>query len=71
MKASSPDINWALKKKGTLQGMLEALERRAIEITLAAHDGNKTKAALDLGLSRLGLRKKISRYGLDRDLNTQ
>jgi two-component system response regulator HupR/HoxA len=32
--------------------------------TLRRTDGNKTRAAALLGLSRLGLRKKIERYGL-------
>jgi DNA-binding protein Fis len=31
---------------------------------LARQDGNKTRAAEVLGLSRLGLRNKMQRYGL-------
>jgi len=29
--------------------------------------GNKTRAAAELGLSRVGLRNKLARYGLDLD----
>lgn len=50
---------------GTLRAKVEELERRSIEETLRRHAGNKSRAADELGLSRLGLRQKIERYGLD------
>ncbi len=50
---------------GTLRERVEALELAAIREALAAHDGNKTRAAAALGLSRLGLRKKMGRLGLE------
>jgi two-component system response regulator HupR/HoxA len=34
--------------------------------TLARHDGNISRAARELGLSRLGLRNKMQRLGLER-----
>jgi DNA-binding NtrC family response regulator len=52
------------KRKGKLSERVEELERKVIEDALIHHQGNKTKAASELGLSRLGLRKKILRYGL-------
>jgi len=52
------------KRKGKLSEMVEELERKVIEDALIHHQGNKTKAASELGLSRLGLRKKMIRYGL-------
>jgi DNA-binding NtrC family response regulator len=50
--------------KGGLKELVENLERRLLVDTLRRVNGNKTKAATLLGLSRLGLRKKLDRYGL-------
>lgn len=47
-----------------LKDHVEALERALITQALTVHGGNKTRVAADLGLSRLGLRKKMARYGL-------
>ena len=49
---------------GGLKELVESLERRVITDTLKRVSGNKTRAAALLGLSRLGLRKKIERYGI-------
>jgi DNA-binding NtrC family response regulator/tetratricopeptide (TPR) repeat protein len=49
---------------GGLKELVENLERRLLVDTLRRVGGNKTKAAALLGLSRLGLRKKLDRYGL-------
>ncbi|MHC4599956.1 MAG: sigma 54-interacting transcriptional regulator, partial [Planctomycetota bacterium] len=49
----------------TLKEVVEEVERKMILETLAQTKWNKTKAAEILGLSRLGLRKKIERYGLE------
>ncbi|MCE1196674.1 sigma-54 dependent transcriptional regulator [bacterium] len=43
---------------------LEALEREAIRMALARCGGNRSKAALELGLSRRTIQYKIKRYGL-------
>jgi transcriptional regulator with GAF, ATPase, and Fis domain len=48
-----------------LKPMVEDLERRCLREALQRHGWNKSRAAHELGLSRLGLRKKIERYGLD------
>jgi two-component system response regulator HupR/HoxA len=53
-----------LQKRGKLSEMVKEIEKRAIEISLNRHRGNKTKVAAELGLSRLGLRKKMNRYGM-------
>jgi len=51
--------------KLSLKEVVEEVEKKMILETLAQTKWNKTKAALILGLSRLGLRKKIERYGLE------
>jgi len=50
--------------EGGLKELVESLERRVITDTLKRVAGNKTRAAALLSLSRLGLRKKIERYGI-------
>lgn len=50
--------------KGGLKELVENLERRLLVDTMQRVNGNKTRAATILGLSRLGLRKKLDRYGL-------
>jgi transcriptional regulator with PAS, ATPase and Fis domain len=49
---------------GGLKELVENLERRVLLDTMRRVNGNKTRAASLLGLSRLGLRKKLERYGL-------
>jgi two-component system response regulator HupR/HoxA len=48
-----------------LQELLDGIERKMISEALARHDGNKTKAAEDLGTSLSGLKKKIKRFGME------
>lgn len=43
---------------------LEELERRAVEQALALHDGNVSRAAEALGLTRPALYRRMSRHGL-------
>jgi DNA-binding NtrC family response regulator len=45
---------------------LDSMERSAIEGALARWDGNRTKAARDLGISRRTMLYQIKRWGLDR-----
>jgi two-component system response regulator HupR/HoxA len=49
-----------------LRGRVDALEGQLLAETLARHDGNISRAARELGLSRLGLRNKMQRLGLER-----
>ena len=48
----------------TLQEQLDRMEARILRAALARHGGNKTRAAEELGLSRVGLRSKLERHGL-------
>ncbi|MFH1277515.1 MAG: sigma 54-interacting transcriptional regulator [Candidatus Eisenbacteria bacterium] len=47
---------------GTLTEVIEQIERRMIEETLRRCDGNKSKTARCLGISRRGLLNKLERY---------
>ncbi|MEZ4472545.1 MAG: sigma 54-interacting transcriptional regulator [bacterium] len=49
---------------GTLKDMMEAVERTLLTRALAEHDGNKTQTAATLGITREGLHKKLSRFGM-------
>ena len=49
----------------TLKDRVESLERHLVRDTLVRHRWNQSKAAQELGLSRVGLANKIKRYGLD------
>lgn len=61
-----PDPKAPLPDQG-LKGLVEDLERRVLRGTLQRHAWNKSRAAEELGLSRLGLRKKLERYGMDEE----
>jgi len=43
---------------------LEEIERQHIERTLKHHNGNRTRAAIELGISRATLINKIKRYSI-------
>ncbi|THF65342.1 sigma-54-dependent transcriptional regulator [Pseudothauera rhizosphaerae] len=51
--------------QGDLKTRLDALEARILKECLIRLRWNKTRAAQELGLSRVGLRAKLVRYGLD------
>ncbi|TRZ55463.1 MAG: sigma-54-dependent Fis family transcriptional regulator [Rhodocyclaceae bacterium] len=51
---------------GSLKERMEKLEARVVKEVLIRHRWNKTHAASELGLSRVGLRSKLVRYGLDK-----
>ena len=50
---------------GTLQEQLDAIEATLLKESLLRHRWNKTHAARELGLSRVGLRQKLRRFGLE------
>jgi two-component system response regulator HupR/HoxA len=66
--ARSPDpvrlAKSASEGSGTLKDMVEVLEREAILGALQRHSGNISRIADELGLSRVGLRNKLQRYGI-------
>jgi two-component system response regulator HupR/HoxA len=49
----------------TLKDKVEDLEKRVLSEVLTRHRWNQSRAAVELGLSRVGLANKIKRYGLD------
>lgn len=62
----APDMSLLTGLDGALKDRMEALEARVLRETLIRHRWNKTRAATELGLSRVGLRSKLSRYGLEK-----
>ena len=48
----------------SLKDVVESVEKRKIQEAVERTKGNKSRAAEMLGLSRLGLRKKMERYGM-------
>jgi transcriptional regulator with GAF, ATPase, and Fis domain len=51
-------------KKGTLKEMIDQVERWLLAEALRDHGNNKTKTAETLGITREGLHKKLSKFGL-------
>ncbi|MCF6230207.1 MAG: sigma-54 dependent transcriptional regulator [Gammaproteobacteria bacterium] len=51
---------------GTLRERIESLEAIILRESLIRHRWNKSRAAKELGLSRVGLRSKLERYGLEK-----
>ena len=52
--------------EGTLRERIETLEACILRESLIRHRWNKSRAAKELGLSRVGLRAKLERYGLEK-----
>ncbi len=57
--------------EGTLKQRVESLEARILKETLIRLRWNKTQTAQELGLSRVGLRNKMHRYGLEKNSNIE
>lgn len=64
LRRNSISAGRGLELQGSLKERIEALEIVVITECLQRHRGNKTRAAKELGLSRNGLMKKMSRYSL-------
>jgi two-component system, NtrC family, response regulator HupR/HoxA len=60
------DLVAAMPASGTLTDRLDVIEAMVLRETLLRHRWNKTRAAAELGLSRVGLRAKMQRFGLDK-----
>lgn len=63
---AAPDqtVDSVLMATGTLKDRVEQIEMRILRETLTRLKWNKSRAASELGLSRVGLRAKIDRYGI-------
>ncbi len=62
---SKSDLELLTGIEGSLKERVESLEARILKETLIRHRWNKTRAAEELGLSRVGLRNKLERYELE------
>ncbi|MFH2006788.1 MAG: sigma 54-interacting transcriptional regulator [bacterium] len=51
-------------RRGTLKEMMEQVERYLLREALREHDGNKTRTATTLGITREGLHKKLAKFGM-------
>ncbi|MCB1331019.1 MAG: sigma-54-dependent Fis family transcriptional regulator, partial [Maritimibacter sp.] len=57
-------VDTVLTATGTLKERVEQIEMRILRETLTRLKWNKSRAAAELGLSRVGLRAKIERYAI-------
>ncbi len=64
--AEDNEIDFVGSLDGTLRERVESIEACIIRETLIRHRWNKSRAAKELGLSRVGLRSKLERYGLEK-----
>jgi len=64
-EAEERDLSRLKGLDGSLKERLDKLEARIIQETLIRHRWNRSRAAQELGLSRMGLRAKLNRYGLN------
>ena len=60
-KDSSADF---ARHRGKLRDLVEKIEKEVISSTLAEYEGNLLRTSKVLGLTRKGLKDKISRYGI-------
>ncbi len=65
-EGETPVLEDLASLRGSLKDRVEALEARILRETLIRNRWNKSKAARELGLSRVGLRSKLERYGLEK-----
>ena len=56
---------WVGDLTGGLKERMEQLEMQVLKEAMIRHRWNKSRAARELGLSRVGLRSKLVRYGLE------
>ncbi|MDQ6977083.1 MAG: sigma 54-interacting transcriptional regulator, partial [Ghiorsea sp.] len=60
------ELDWLMTQEGSLRERLDSLEARIVHEALIRNRWNKSKTAKELGLSRVGLRNKLERYGLEK-----
>lgn len=68
---AEPEMDLMSGIDGTLKERVEALEARLLRETLIRNRWNKSRAAEELGLSRVGLRSKLERYGLEKTVASE
>jgi two-component system response regulator HupR/HoxA len=64
-KGLEKELAWLGSLSGGLKERMEQLEVQVLKEAMLRHRGNKSRAAKELGLSRVGLRSKLNRYGLE------
>jgi len=64
-ETSGPDLAWASGLSGGLKERMDQLEMHVLKESMSRHRWNKSRAARELGLSRVGLRAKLVRHGLE------
>ena len=64
-EAQENQLSFLADLDGGLKERMERLEALVVKEALIRNRWNKTRAATELGLSRVGLRSKLSRYGLE------
>jgi len=62
----APELEVFARFQGSLKERVETLEAHILQETLTRNRWNKSRSAEELGLSRVGLRSKLERYGLER-----
>jgi two-component system response regulator HupR/HoxA len=60
------DLQPAIPRSGTLAERMDVIEAMILRETLERWHWNKSRVARELGLSRVGLRSKMQRLGLER-----
>jgi two-component system response regulator HupR/HoxA len=65
LAGAAPGEDWTEGLSGNLKARMEQLEMRVLKAAMLRHGGNKSRAARELGLSRVGLRAKLVRHGLE------
>lgn len=58
------EVNWVASTNGSLKEKIAKVEEKIVYEALVRQRWNKTKVAEELGLSRVGLRQKIERFGI-------
>jgi two-component system response regulator HupR/HoxA len=62
---STPASETVEEESGHLKHHLERMEAQLIRAAMRRHKGNKTHVAEELGLTRVGLRMKLARLGME------
>ena len=64
-ETQAAELAWLGSLSGGLKERMEQLEAQVLKESLIRHRWNKSRASRELGLSRVGLRSKLVRYGLE------